>query len=341
MKNLRKLPDWPAGRITELVHESALLADNPWGDPCLRRHAVYLPPGYDQDQRRYPVIWYLAAYTNSGRAIANWRGFGESLSERIDRLIDEGRMGPVVVVAPDCFTTLGGNQYVDSPGIGRYASMIHEELIPEVERSFRVLPGAAHRAVVGKSSGGFAAIRFGMDYPGQWAAVGNQSGDCHFEVVMRNDFPQVASVLARHEGDPLRFLEHFWSSPGPGGAEFHTLMTLCMAASYDPSHDGRIQLPFSIDTVELDEQRWARWMEHDPIRRVQSHAGALKGLKAIYMDCGCRDQYNIHYGMRILSREMKRHGIEHHYEEFDGTHSNIDHRLDQSLPFLYRAIEAQ
>jgi enterochelin esterase-like enzyme len=52
------------------------------------------------------------------------------------------------------------------------------------------------------------------------------------------------------------------------------------------------------------------------------------------MDCGTRDQYRIHYGMRVLSAELKQHGVEHSYEEFDGTHSGIDYRMDISLPYL-------
>ena len=56
------------------------------------------------------------------------------------------------------------------------------------------------------------------------------------------------------------------------------------------------------------------------------------------MDCGNRDQYNIHFGMRRLSRELNSLGIDHIYEEFDGTHSKIDHRLDRSLSYLYQHI---
>jgi hypothetical protein len=57
------------------------------------------------------------------------------------------------------------------------------------------------------------------------------------------------------------------------------------------------------------------------------------------MDCGWRDQYQIHYGSRILSMRLRQFGISHRYEEFDGSHSGIDHRMDESLPFLYRALQ--
>jgi hypothetical protein len=72
---------------------------------------------------------------------------------------------------------------------------------------------------------------------------------------------------------------------------------------------------------------------------VRRHARNLQSLKGIYIDCGWRDQYHIHFGCRILSRALTRAGISHVYEEFDGTHSGIDHRMDRSLPFLSRVLK--
>jgi hypothetical protein len=57
-----------------------------------------------------------------------------------------------------------------------------------------------------------------------------------------------------------------------------------------------------------------------------------------HIDCGWRDQYHIHYGSRILSQRLAEAGIRHRYEEFDDDHSDIDYRMDVSLPFLYRAL---
>ena len=64
----------------------------------------------------------------------------------------------------------------------------------------------------------------------------------------------------------------------------------------------------------------------------------LKSLRDIYIDCGWRDRYYIHYGSRILSRRLAEAGIRHRYEEFNDDHSDIDYRMDVSLPFLYRAL---
>jgi hypothetical protein len=93
-----------------------------------------------------------------------------------------------------------------------------------------------------------------------------------------------------------------------------------------------------LDTGELIPARWRRWLAHDPINLVVRYAKNLKTLRGIYIDCGWRDQYRIHYGTRILSARLREHGVRHHYEEFDGTHSGIDHRMDVSLPYLLGAL---
>jgi S-formylglutathione hydrolase FrmB len=118
-------------------------------------------------------------------------------------------------------------------------------------------------------------------------------------------------------------------------------MNLCMAATYDPDPKAPngFRLPFNLETGELLAARWRRWSRHDPIHMVAAHASALRSLKGIYLDCGWRDQYRLHYGARILSKRLARLGVAHRYEEFNGTHSGVDHRMDVSLPFLYRALK--
>lgn len=337
---IRPQRDWKSGRLVRLDHDSQELRDNIWNDPSRRQVLAYLPAEADaHPDRKFPVIWYLAAFTNSGGSIANWRGFSENLCERLDRLIGTGAMGPVVVVAPDCFSTLGGSQYVDSPMVARHASYIHNELLGFAEQTLPILPGRAHRAVVGKSSGGYGALRFGMHHADSWAAIASHSGDAHFDALFRGDFATAAQTLARYRGEPRAFLEAFWQDNAPSGSDFHTLMFLCMAASYDPSADQEIRLPFDLHTLELDNDAWKRWQSFDPIVELDRSLESLKSLAGIFIDVGNKDQYNIHFGSRILHRKLSEAGIAHHYEEFDGTHSNIDHRLDVSLPYLYEHIQ--
>ncbi len=364
-----KRPRWPAGEVVILEHDSRILADNPLGDPHLRRFPVWLPPSYSSGrvQRRFPVLFDLTGYTGSGWSHTNWKNFEENVPERLARLVHERRMAPAIVVFPDCFTALGGNQYINSSAIGRYADYLTRELIPFVDAELRTHRDREHRGCFGKSSGGYGAMIHGMRYARYWGAIANHSGDAYFDFIYRSDWPNTLDELARYrqpprkEGRPqapqltagtpdlaageddgriARFLQSVWEREKPAGREVMALMNLCMAASYDPDPQAPngFRVPFDLETGELIPARWRAWLRHDPIHLVRRYAGNLKTLRGIYIDCGWRDQYHIHYGSRILSRELTRAGVEHRYEEFDGTHSGIDHRMDRSLPFLTRAL---
>jgi S-formylglutathione hydrolase FrmB len=117
-------------------------------------------------------------------------------------------------------------------------------------------------------------------------------------------------------------------------------MNLCMAATYDadPGAPNGFRVPFNVESGEVIEERWREWRKHDPINLVERYRTNLKSMRGIYIDCGWRDQYHIHFGSRILSARLSAAGIRHRYEEFDDNHSDIDYRMDVSLPFLYRAL---
>ncbi|HEY5646395.1 MAG TPA: alpha/beta hydrolase-fold protein [Pseudomonadales bacterium] len=355
------------GRLVIVEHESRVLADNPLGDPHVRQFPVWLPPHYDRGRgaRRFPVLFDLVGYTGSGWSHTNWQSFSENLPERLERLLAERRMGPAIVIFPDCFTSLGGNQYINSSAIGRYADYLTRELIPFIDSEFRTLADRDHRGCFGKSSGGYGAIVHGMRYAKYWGAVADHSGDAHFDFCYRSDWPNTLTELtkyrrpARHDGAydaesarsrlvpghddgrVRRFLDAFAAKDKPTGPEVMCLMNLCMAATYDPapSAPNGFRLPFNLETGEIIEARWRAWLKHDPIHMVAGHSKALKSLKGIFIDCGWRDQFHIHFGCRQLSRALSKAGIEHRYEEFDDDHSGIDYRMDRSLPFLYRALK--
>ncbi len=364
-----KRPAWPEGRVLTLEHTSRILADNPLGDPHVRRHDVWLPPQYDQQRgrgrgRRFPVLFDLVGYAGSGKSHTNWRGFDENVPERAARLIHQRHMSPCIIVFPDCFTALGGNQYVNSSAIGRYADYLTRELVPLIDSEFRTLGGREHRGCFGHSSGGYGAMLHGMKYAAYWGAIANHSGDAYFEFVYGCDWPASLDELAKFrtpklkagpyeagsqapsgtpgvdDGRVARFLEHAWKKSRLNRAEWYCLMHLAMAATYDPDPKAPngFRLPYDLETGELIPARWRRWRAHDPINLVARHAANLKTLKGIYIDCGWRDEYRMHYGSRILSKRLVEHGVEHRYEEFDGTHSGIGHRMDVSLPFLSRAL---
>ena len=361
-----KRPRWKAGRLITHEHVSSLLKDNPLRDPHVRQLAVWLPPQYDTSvKRRFPVLYDLVGFTGSGLAHAGWKAFGDNVPERAARLIHEGKMGPAIFVFPDCFTALGGNQYVNSSAVGRYADYLTRELVPFVDREFRTLASREHRGCFGKSSGGYGAILHGMKYASTWGAVASHSGDAYFDFVYWHDWPNTLNELAKYrpraqkagrydalraaraagsgrdDGRVRRFLQAVWKKEKLSLPEGHCIMNLCMAATYDPdpAAPNGFRLPFNLETGEALPGRWRQWRRHDPIHLVDRYRRNLKSLRGIYIDCGWRDQFHIHYGARILSRRLREARIEHVYEEFDDNHSDVDYRMDRSLPFLYRALK--
>ncbi len=115
---------------------------------------------------------------------------------------------------------------------------------------------------------------------------------------------------------------------------------LAMAASYDPDPTQflGIRLPVTFDTCEIIEERWANWLRHDPVVALETQSDNLRRLKALYIDCGERDQFNLLYGARRFVRRLKELDIAHRYEEFPDNHTGVDYRMDTSLPFLAEAL---
>ena len=115
-----------------------------------------------------------------------------------------------------------------------------------------------------------------------------------------------------------------------------------MAASYDPDPTQflGIRLPADPETAEIIAERWASWAAHDPVNMAEGAAANLKRLKGLYIDCGDRDQFHLQFGARRLHRALTRLGVAHRYEEFADDHSSVDYRMDESLPFLARALSA-
>src|SRR5665213_2660772 len=365
-----KRPPGRPGTLVVVEHDSKILRGNALGDPHVRKLAVWLPPQYDEGAgrgrgRRFPVLVDMVGFTGSGLAHVAWKGFSENVPERAARLIHERRMAPAILVFPDCFTSLGGNQYINSSAIGRYADYLTREIVPFVDREFRTLASREHRGCFGKSSGGYGAILHGMRYPETWGAIADHSGDAYFDFVYWHDWPNTLVELARYrarrakhgpydvrrmekgadrgrdDGRVRRFLESIWQRPKLSMSEGHCLMNLCMAATYDPDPRALngFRLPFNLETGELLPDRWKKWQANDPVNLVGKYRANLKSLRGIYVDCGARDQYHIQFGSRILSKRLAAARIEHTYEEFDDNHSDIDYRMDVSLPFLTRALK--
>ncbi len=325
------------GTVHTLWLESAVLRGNLLGDPTLRRIDVYLPAGHDG--RGLALLVDLVGFTAGGPAHTNWKNFGENLPERLDRLMATGAMAPCVVALPDCFTKLGGNQYINTTAMGRWDDFLLQEAVPFVESTFSC-GGVGRRGCFGKSSGGYGALVHGMLHSDFWAATASHSGDAGFELLFAAEWPRVLRALAKADNSVQLWLERFFAAPKVKDGDIHVLMNLAMCASYDPDPEAflGIRLPVTLDTCEIIAERWANFLKWDPLSLVEKHAAGLKRLKLFYLDCGEVDQYNLVYGSRRLNKRLRALEVPHIYEEFPDDHSSVDYRMDRSLPLLAAAL---
>ena len=334
---MRRDATLPQGTVHRQMIDSRVLRGNLLRDSATRIIDVYVPAGTKPDG--LPLLVDLVGFTAGGPAHTNWKNFTENVPERLDRLIGSGAMPPVVVAFPDCFTKLGGNQYINSAGTGRWADFLLEEAVPFVEDRFHC-GGAGRRGVFGKSSGGYGSITHALLYPDFWSAAACHSGDMAFELCYLPEFPRLLRALAKAGGSIEKWVGDVHAAPKVKDGDVHDLMTLAMCATYDPDPEAAfgIRLPVDTQTCELILKRWKNWTAWDPVVLAETHGRGLAKLKALHIDCGDVDQYDLVYGARRLHRLLERFGVVHIYEEFSDDHTAVDYRMDKSLPYLAKAL---
>ncbi|MEX1247609.1 MAG: alpha/beta hydrolase-fold protein [Anaerolineales bacterium] len=323
--------------IIEEFHSKAL-EGNPLGDPATRRLPVYLPPGYDA-KNHYPSLYLLAAFGARGLKFLNDDLWEENIQHRLDRLIAEGRVRPLIVVMPDASTRYGGSQYVNSAATGNYEDHVLE-LVEFMDGKYATIAEPQARAIAGHSSGGFGALWFGMKHPDVFGLIADHSGDKYFEMAYKPDFGELLRYVER--GGEEAFLD-LLRDPGEclrNGAPHAVLNLLAMASVFSPNPHAPLgfDLPVDLRTGQALPKVWARWLAFDPLEAVDQYADALRSLRLLYIDCGRFDEYNLLYGARLLTEKLRALKIPFEYEEYDGSHRNMKHRYDVSFAAISAAL---
>jgi hypothetical protein len=326
------------GRLDEGVIDSAALRGNVLGDPQERPIWVYVPPGYDDDpSKRYPSVYLIQGLTGQLDMWRNRAPFRKNFPELADDLFASGEAPPCIVVWVDCWTSLAGSQFVDSPGTGNYMTYLCDDVVSWVDERYRTMADRDHRGLQGKSSGGYGAMVVPMLRPDVWGGLATHAGDALFEMCYLPEFREsVRALRDDYEGSFDTFWESFRSRPAFGKPSDGTLVNdYCMAACYSAEPDGTVTLPYDTATGKLKPDVWARWLEKDPVRMAPAHADALRSMRAIYIDAGKGDEFYLDLGAEAFKRELDTIGItDYFFELFDGTHMGIEYRYPISLKFL-------
>lgn len=324
--------------IEILSVESQGLKNNPLNDPHVRKLYLIVPDDLQPDEA-VPCLWWLAGYAAIGAGMLQHDPWQEGLEERLQRLRNAGQIGKMIVALPDAFTRFGGSQYISSSAHGDYETYLTQELVAAVKNKYSV----THHGIIGKSSGGYGAIVQAMRHPEIYKAVTAHSADMGFKLAYGSEIGALMNAVHAYGGveqfarafdNALKKKDGRWFGP-------ISALALCAAYSPDPQKPLGVALPFDLEKCDIDEAVLARWYEHDPVRLIDrpDYQAALRQMRAVMIDCGSRDEHQLHWGARAFHKKLDHFRIPHHYEEFDDGHRNTSYRLDVSLPLMYQALK--
>lgn len=131
-----------------------------------RKYSIYLPPDYETSQRSYPVLYLLHG---SGGDQGNWIDYGD-VQSIADNAINSGKATPMIIVMPDATTGRSG-YFNDIKGDWNYEDFFFQELIPFVEKKYRVKAQKRSRAISGLSMGGGGTFMYALHRPEMFSAA--------------------------------------------------------------------------------------------------------------------------------------------------------------------------
>ncbi|MEQ7965035.1 alpha/beta hydrolase-fold protein [Xanthomonas hortorum pv. pelargonii] len=253
-----------------------------WGRPISIRARVLTPPGYDaKAAARYPTVYVTHGFGG------NYNRFAGSIAATWSAMAAK-QMPPMIWVFLDQATPTGTHEFADSVNNGPWGSALTEELIPALERQYKMDGKASGRFLNGHSSGGWATLWLQTRYPklfgGTWSTSPDSSDFRDFtgpdlyapnaNVYRRPDGSQFP--LIRDQGKVVADLETFAKLErvlGPYGGQMTSLEWV-----FSPrGPDGRPVPMFDRDTGKVDPAVVAYWRTHyDISARVAAQWPTLK-----------------------------------------------------------------
>lgn len=122
------------------------------------KYSVCLPHDYYTTNKHYPVVYLLHGLGDNETA---WIEYGR-IAQIANKKIEAGEIVPMVFIIPQGFRSYYVNHF---DGKFPYQDMFMQELIPFMEKEFRIKKGKQHRATMGYSMGGFGALILPLKHP--------------------------------------------------------------------------------------------------------------------------------------------------------------------------------
>ena len=282
---------------------SPALEGNLIGDPATRPFMVYLPPGYETSEKRYPVFYYLHGYTEGA-------GSG-GMKLVLDRMIASGEMEEMIGVAVDGSNRFLGSQYQSSATIGDYETYIARDLVAYVDTHYRTMPDRVSRGITGYSMGGGGAIHLGLTFPDVFGVAVGQAGPYNRDIEAWRDRGVAAASISD------------WNGFESGGSGRNMLSVLAATVSNPDQPPFFLDRPYELvdGEIQFDPDVWQKFVEGDAMHDADRYIAQPVRLNGIKMVHGRADGgvTSIEQA-RAFDEKLTDLGIEHVYVEHEGGH---------------------
>jgi len=171
------LSERPYKTVQLLTVYSPAIADNLNGEKAERNMTVYLPPGYHESDRSYPVVYFLHGYTLSVFEIVNYA------PDILNSYFKQNPEEAFILVGIDGRNKYGGSFWVNSPITGNWADHAVREVPSIINAHYRTKTGPKNTGISGFSMGGFAAINLGMLHPDIFGHIHSIGPALHMEPI--------------------------------------------------------------------------------------------------------------------------------------------------------------
>ena len=296
-----------SGEVTTFMINAKTL-QNTGGENPNRKVSVYLPPGYEENNKRYPVIYYMHGFTGTD-------SISPAMKAILNRAITQQKIRPFILVIADNYTLYEGSFYSNSTLTGNWSDFAAKELVEYVDKNFKTLATRDSRGIAGHSMGGYGAIKTGMLFPEIFSSVYALSpGLLAFvkEFGPNSDsFKELSKVKTQEELKKTYYpkvlvaVARAWS-PNPAKPPFYC------------------DLPFTYqgDSLIVNDVVLEKWNQNMPVYMVDKYASNLRKLKALKLDWGRNDSQRFPVQCGMFSQRLENLGIEHFAEEYIGNHGN-------------------
>lgn len=321
------------------------LVVNKVGDPSTRRAVVYLPPGYDASDKRYPAVYLLSGTGNNEDSFT-----GTGIHALADQLINEGTINEMILVSVDGSTTYSSGFYTNSELHGYHEDYLVRHLVQHIDSTYRTLPTRNSRGIMGHSTGGYGALLYGMKYSHVFGAAYSASGGglCW----------SLPGCVIDLSGDRVEWSLELQSLFGGTASIANSLASVgqisgisnavqnehySMAAAFSPNLDNPplyVDLPFDLPSREIRPDIRDKWYKHDLFHLLPDHMEELSSLKGIAMDIGNRDEIGLYAENEAFHQLLLEADIPHRYQVFSGGHGGSWHlRWPWMLTFFTEVLD--